>query len=323
MSVREPASLLSANAGMSPYRIGQIVGAVCVVAIAALAIRRRVLRGSVRSRSRPFSSRPDSSRVMSVNSQVISIAYGQSRGRRLVFPAWLLGMALVVALVAYLTTPQVADNAHAVAGSPPPARRSAPPGSLARLETIVVQPGDLSSDWTAQPYHDDSHGDTGDAAFLSCAGVKSTATDGEIATANSDDYYLANMVVSSSATSYRSESEVQSDFALVRSRKFSSCLNQLMTTLIKAGMPRGATINAPSFVMKPGSAGQPSNVAASGSGSVRVSLAGRSITLYMAMAFISGPRIEAFVSALNLQTPVPAPLMNRLTANVAARAARG
>jgi hypothetical protein len=101
------------------------------------------------------------------------------------------------------------------------------------------------------------------------------------------------------------------------------CYQQLVKKELGASLPAGATIESESFTFTPGSAGGPANVVATGTGTVKVRLSGQQVPLYLNVAFITGPLIQAEVDAENVGTPVPASVVNALVAAVAARAAKG
>jgi hypothetical protein len=50
---------------------------------------------------------------------------------------------------------------------------------------------------------------------------------------------------------------------------------------------------------------------------------GQQVRVYLTVAFITGPLIEAEVDAENVGTPVPATVVNPLVATVATRAPKG
>ena len=56
---------------------------------------------------------------------------------------------------------------------------------------------------------------------------------------------------------------------------------------------------------------------------IRVSANGQRVAVYVTVAFITGPLIEAEVDTSNAGTPVPASVVKSLVATVANRAAEG
>jgi hypothetical protein len=142
----------------------------------------------------------------------------------------------------------------------------------------------------------------------------------ESAGANSDDFVIGHAVIVSSADSYRSQSDVDADVALYHSQKLPPCLEQMKDLLIP---PAGVTIESASIKITPGWAGGPANVAVTGTGTVKVLVNGQQVPLYTTFAFITGPLIEAWVSAWSGGAPVPASVIDPLVAKVATRAAKG
>jgi hypothetical protein len=214
----------------------------------------------------------------------------------------------------------------ATAGIAPPitdtqARPSSPPGSLERLNDVVLRASDLPGDWTSNPYQADPNNDAGQAAFAKCIGTMASNPD-VVAEAHSDDFSLGQMTISSSATSYRTQATVQSDTAALQRPRLSTCFTQLMQTVLKSTLPTGSTLDSPSFRITPRSAGDPRGVVATATGSVKISVDGRHLTAYMAFGFIAGPKIEADVDAFNIDAPIPPQLMNAMVTKVASRATR-
>jgi len=113
---------------------------------------------------------------------------------------------------------------------------------------------------------------------------------------------------------------VTSDTAIVKSPKMSACYSKLAADEIGGSLPAGSTLNSASVVVTPGSAGGPANVVATGAGKVEVTANGEVDDLYVNVAFITGPSIEAEIDFTNLAAPVPASLRAALIAKIAARA---
>lgn len=158
--------------------------------------------------------------------------------------------------------------------------------------------------------------------MVRCVGARNTESD-KVAEAHSDDFDLGDAEISSSASSYRSQADLDTDIAILHNPKLPGCYQQLVKKELGASLPAGATIESESFKFTPGSAGGPANVVATGTGTVKVRLSGQQVPLYLNVAFITGPLIQAEVDAENVGTPVPASVVNALVAAVAARAAKG
>ncbi|HET6210115.1 MAG TPA: hypothetical protein VFD94_07015 [Jatrophihabitans sp.] len=203
---------------------------------------------------------------------------------------------------------------HSIASPQSPA-----PKSL--LAQIVLQASELPG-WTATPYQDDPSTDQDQLALLRCAGGRDTSSD-KVADVNSSDFSLDQATVSSDATSYRSQSDVDNDAALLRSPKFASCFQTQVKQQLGKDLPAGTAIKSAKVTITPGAGGGPANVAATAAGVITVTTNGLTLAVYLNVAFITGPMIEAEVDAENVGSPVPATLRAKLVQAVAARAARG
>ena len=208
------------------------------------------------------------------------------------------------------------------------------PALLPQLNGIVLRSTDLPKGWVGLPHKTDPNAAATDAALARCVGGRNTDTD-KVAEANSADFALAGASISSSADSYRSTSDLDSDIAMLNSPKVSTCFDQQLVKQLATSLPKGATIASASVKITPGSAGGPTNVVANGTGSIKVSMNSQQAAvyvtaafdagpvIYVTVAFITGPLIEAEVDTSSLGTPIPASLVKSLVAEVATRAAIG
>ena len=187
---------------------------------------------------------------------------------------------------------------------------------------MVLQPADLPSGWKGAPYQPDPNDSANNAAFVKCIGGRDTDSD-KVAEAHSSDFSLGDASISSSASSYRSQGDLTNDVAMLHSPKLSTCFEQMMKKQLAAALPAGATIESASINITPGSAGSAANVVATGAGAVKVRVSGQQVPVYLTVAFITGPLIEAEVDTENVGTPVPASVVNPLVATVASRAGKG
>ena len=110
---------------------------------------------------------------------------------------------------------------------------------------------------------------------------------------------------------------------MLHSSKLSGCFEQMIKKQLASSLPAGSTIESTSINITPGSGGGPSNVVATGTGTIKVKASGQEVAVYLTVAFITGPLIEAEVDAQNVGSPVPASVMNSLVSTVATRAAQG
>jgi hypothetical protein len=219
-------------------------------------------------------------------------------------------------------TPSATSGGPTESSGSPAASSSAAPVQLTQLKTIVLQPADLPAGWQGTPYQADPSDAATQAALVKCVGGRNTDGD-KVAEAHSEDFALGNASVSSSASSYRSQSDLDADIAIVNSAKISPCYEQLARKQLATSLPAGAKIVSESLKITPGSAGAPANVIATGAGTIKVSVNGQQVAVYVTVAFITGPLLEAEVDTENVGTPVPASVVQTLVATVATRAAKG
>lgn len=191
--------------------------------------------------------------------------------------------------------------------------------TAAALQAAVVQAGELPAGWTGQPYEDDS-GDAGQAALLACLGVRDTTPD-QIDDEHSPDFSTTEgSSISSSATSYRSQQDVDDDVAALTEPSASGCFADQLSSLVNSGgLPEGATVGDAQISVEPGSNGGPSNVVATGNGSIPVTVDGQQITFYFGVAFMTGRMTEAEVDFFGVGAPVPADLQSSLVDAVGTR----
>jgi hypothetical protein len=218
-------------------------------------------------------------------------------------------------------------TASTVGGSSAPSSSSpaasASPAALPRLQKIVLQPADLPAGWKGTPYKPDPTDAAYQAALVRCVGARNTDPD-KVAEAHSEDFELGDASISSSASSYPSQSDLDVDIAILNSPKISACYGHLFSKLLASILPAGAKVDSVSIKITPGSAGGPANVVATGAGVIKVKVNGqRAPAMYVTVAFITGPLIEAEVDTFNVGRPVRASLVKSLVATVANRAAEG
>jgi hypothetical protein len=184
---------------------------------------------------------------------------------------------------------------------------------------IALQPSDLPVGWTATPADPDPDAAAESAQLAQCVGGRDTYAD-ETGDSNSDDYSLDNASIDSEVASMRTADDVKDDTSVVTSPKIDACYDKLAAAQISEGLPAGSTLNSESFTFTPGAAGGPSNVVATAAGKVEVTVNGAVDDLYINVAFITGPLIEAEIDFTNVASPVPAALRASLIAKIAARA---
>lgn len=174
-----------------------------------------------------------------------------------------------------------------------------------KLTSLTVQASDLPSTWKPTPYEPDPNDAKAQAALLACAGAQNTAPDATGA-AHSPDYNLSNASISSDASSYRSQADVDADKALLANPKIDTCYEKLLRSELGKSFPSGTTINGVDVKITPGSGGGPADVVGNGVATVKVAANGKSVTVYVNVAFIAGKLTEVEVDFENVGAPVPA-----------------
>lgn len=189
---------------------------------------------------------------------------------------------------------------------------------MATLKKIVLRATDLPRGWKASPPEPDSK-DNSDEELLKCVGAKNTDAD-EVATTDSDDFALGDVTIYSSATSYKSQSSVDSDVAMLKSPKLVPCFTKMLKKELATALPKGSSLGAVAVKFTPGPGAGPANVAGSGTGSVSVTVGQAHLKMYISFVYVTGPLMEVELDADSLGAPVPAAFQAAVKA-VADRAA--
>jgi hypothetical protein len=212
-------------------------------------------------------------------------------------------------------TPPTSSSAAIATPSP-----TVTPATVVQLKKIVLRPGDLSSSWKAAPLEGGSDDSSDQAQLMKCVGATNTDED-KVATADSNDYTLGNATISSTASRYKSQSDLDSDLAWLKSPKLSPCFNKLLKKQFAMGLGKGVTLGAVSVKFTPGPGSGPANVAGSGLATGVVNANGQHVKVYVNFVYLTGPLIEAEVDAENVGSPVPAAVLQSAVKAVADRAA--
>jgi hypothetical protein len=218
-------------------------------------------------------------------------------------------------------SPTAPSSSSAPLSSSSAAPSSATPAPLTQLKKIVLASADLPAGWKGTPYAADPTDAAFNAAMAKCTGSPNTEPD-KVAEAHSDDFALGDAGISSSAASYRSQRDLDADVAMVRSPKLAACYKQV-TEKLATGLPAGTTIDSVSAKFAPGPGAGPANVVATGAVTLKFTASGQQVELYLTVAFIIGPLIQAEVDTNNVGKPLSASVVNSAVAAVADRAAKG
>lgn len=230
-----------------------------------------------------------------------------------------------------VSTPAGTSGTSASTPASSPSAPSTPPSSGASgsgsstasgaLATIPIQPADLPAGWTAAPVTPSSEDASKQAEMVACVGGKNTAPD-RIAKVEKD-YTQATNEADSNVQQMRSQSDVDADVAILHSPKINTCYEQAVRKQAAAALPSGATLKAATFSMLPGTNGGPSNLAAIGHGKLTLAEAGQTLDLFVDIAFITGPKLEAEVDFTGVGAQLPTTLEQHVITAVAGRAAHG
>lgn len=195
------------------------------------------------------------------------------------------------------------------------------------VTTVPVQPGDLPAAWTAKA-HDTSSDGSHSAAnkqAKDCVGVRDN-TGNRITRVYSKDYSKGDHTITSSASEYKSSSDVDNDAKLFSNPKTQQCFKKIFEQEITSGLPTYAKVDNSKIKIISGSNGGPSNVIATGTANLTITVKGDTITSRSTAVYIRGDRIEAEidfadVGAASTEKPVDQATITRAVAAVAKRAA--
>lgn len=208
-------------------------------------------------------------------------------------------------------------SSSAPAASPSP---TVTPATVVQLKKIVLRTTDLPRGWKGVPAQSDDSDTADQAELLKCVGAKNTDAD-KVATADSADFVLKDATISSTASSYKSQSSLDNDIALLKNPKLIPCFSQLLTKAIATSLPEGAKLGTVTVKFTPGPGAGPANVAGSGLATVPITISGQHVKVYVNFVYITGPLMEIELDAENVGAPVPAAVLRAAVKAVADRAA--
>ncbi|WP_375497246.1 hypothetical protein [uncultured Jatrophihabitans sp.] len=177
---------------------------------------------------------------------------------------------------------------------------SAPAPSRTQLQAINVQAADLPAGYQGKAATPDSDDDDVNAQLESCTGVQGAPESHKVATADSDDFTKGQLTVSSTFSSFQSQSDVDADVALIKSPKVNECLNTVFKATLAKSLGSSGTVDSATIKLTPGSGGGPSNVAALASGAVNITAGGQKTVIYLGVAFITGPQVGGTLSYVGI-----------------------
>jgi hypothetical protein len=196
------------------------------------------------------------------------------------------------------------------------------PATAAQLRKIVLQAADMPG-WKASPPDDSSDApDSEQAELVACVGAQNTDAD-QIADIESENFGLGGAQISSSATSYAFQSDLDSDLTVLESPEFVPCISRQLKRDLAVAIPAGGRMGTLSAKFTPGSGAGPANVAGTLSASVPITANGQQDVFYIDYVYLTGSFIAAEVDGENLGAPVPATAMRAAVRAVATRVAAG
>ncbi len=189
------------------------------------------------------------------------------------------------------------------------------------VTTVPLQPGDLPSSWTAKAHDSSGDGDSKASSKMiaACVGAKDTSGD-RVKRVDSKDYSSGNSSINSHATEYKSSSDVDADAKAYSNPKIKSCLETAFKQQAAKGLQSGTTLGKVDFTIKPGSNGGPSNVVATVTADVPVTVSGQTLTVHATTVAIRGNKIEASLEFTGVGKPIDQSTITKAIAAVAKRA---
>lgn len=224
------------------------------------------------------------------------------------------------------TTPSTAPTSSGTRPTVSPRATTTPETSVptpksrqtSTLSAFVIRASDLPGGWTAHAV-DQGRG-TGSGSDSDCAGPD-TSPD-MVGDKGSPDFWHRDATISSEATKFRSENDVDTDVASLLDPKNRHCDAAGIGRDFLADAPKGSKLLSATSTVTPRSAGQPANLIATEKSVVRIQSPDELDTIYIDDAYIRGPRLEVFLDFVNFDAPVSPSLRAAVIAKVAARAAK-
>ena len=188
------------------------------------------------------------------------------------------------------------------------------------MKGIVVQQSDLPSDWKGTPSAPETDKDKDiDAQLSACVGSSNSGEQDQIQQVRSDDFARGQSTVSSDVSSYKSDSDVQTQVAQLKNPKAQSCLNTLFKKEVASTLPSTATIKSIGIKLNTSNGGI-ANLIGSANGTVVVTVKGRTISIYIGAAFFTGRQLTGEVNFSSIGTPISSSFANPIVEAVVQRA---
>lgn len=189
----------------------------------------------------------------------------------------------------------------------------------------MLKAPDLPASWKATP----AQSDPSDARarvkagveLARCAGGTDTSSH-ELGRVESAEFSNRGFSVSSSATRFKSKSDIDADIALLHRPKIAACFKAQALKQLTTSLPAGAKLGALSVVVHPLPGGGADHVAGTLNASIPVTVQGQKVTVYADSVYITGPLVEAEIDFQGVGSPVSPALQAKLTKIVGDRAGR-
>lgn len=239
-------------------------------------------------------------------------------------PALVAAVIAAVALVSFGGYELLGTGNHASSGSGALASGSTQPSTAPTaagrlsLSAVPLSAADLPGWQRSKPdaNNDDS---TVDARMARCLGVAEPPADH--GPSIDTKYVLGPYQVISSAQRMHSLARVEADTALLRNPRMNTCVSRVLRGMGSRDLPNGVRLDSFRLRYHVGAQTSPVGVVGTASGRMIVSGHGRTVIVYLGMAFIASGRIESELDFFGTGGPVDESLQSSLIATVAARTA--
>ena len=151
-------------------------------------------------------------------------------------------------------------------------------------------------------------------------GTSNSGEEDQIQQVQSDDFTMGQATVSSDASSYKSETDVQTQVAQLKSPRAQGCLSSLFKKEISSTLPSTATIRSIGIKLDTSATGI-ANLIGSANGKITVTAQGRTISVYIGAAFFTGNQLTGEVNFSSIGTPISSAFANPIVKAVVQRAA--
>jgi hypothetical protein len=191
-------------------------------------------------------------------------------------------------------------------------------GSLPDPHNIVLQTTDLPN-WDESRSSDSNDDKAFDQEFDRCIGPISGPS--ELSSADSPDFEHSDAFISSTARIMRSSADIATDISFFLDPALGRCLSRAMRTGLAKDAPKGAHVALSELRFRKRVAGEPSRLAALGSGTITFTGSGHTLRFYLDMALLAGQRSESLMVFMHVDKPFTAAFKYRVMNTVANRLA--